>query len=307
VAPPPLAIISSNNEVTIVWPDPSTGFVLESTTNLLTTAWSQVTNLVQTNGSISSVTIPTQSSTMMFMRLALMNDSLPTTETVAVTVTDANGVSVQTNQTFPVQAEPIHIVAGGINYTYYGTESPYAPSQWFQYDQAGWQLVMGSPLYGGGWGQFCWTGYSSVPGDFIEPSPPGTDQTIPPDIFSTPPFNVPGPVIYADADSRGVNTANFVMYLGHGNVNCLSFTYPNYPLDGTPAFRFQLAGSANGNTYVTYTDSNNVYNLVLTRSWGNMGPNERLNWLCFESCLVMQYNFGLPDDTSPPNHSGWYA
>src|ERR1019366_8492787 len=47
----------SASAVTVSWPYPSTGFILESTTNLVPSAWSQVTGPVQTNSDVKSVTV----------------------------------------------------------------------------------------------------------------------------------------------------------------------------------------------------------------------------------------------------------
>ncbi len=44
---------------------------------------------------------------MQFYRLVLASQTLPVTETVTVTVTDANGVSVHASQSIEAQAIPI--------------------------------------------------------------------------------------------------------------------------------------------------------------------------------------------------------
>ena len=213
VAPPPMAITASlGNTATIWWPYPSTGFILQSNPNLASNAWTQVLNSAQTNNGWLNVTVISQPGAAMYFRLAMENQTLPVTETVALTVTDADGVSVHTNESFSVQAEPMAAAGGD---PAYGTESPY--DVWpFDSDQAGWLNTMGNPSLAAGSQAFLWTKFNSWPGDFAEPAPPGTLEAIPPE-------NPPGPVIYADADyaNYGVDGANLVMYMGHGNWDVL--------------------------------------------------------------------------------------
>jgi hypothetical protein len=214
-------------------------------------------------------------------------------------------VWARTNQTFTVQAEPIPVTGGDPTVTY-GTESPYDAGGWND-DQAGWLNAMANPSAGGGSQSFLWAQDNSWPGDFMQPVPPGTLEPIMPD-------NPPGPVIYADADylNWGVNTANLVLYMGHGNPWQFSFTYPNAPFDGSSAYWLGLndAGQNMSVTFSVNPDNTNsagivydfpyLYTLNFSQSWGNIGPNDVLNWLGFHSCNVLQYDANNIDDISPP-------
>jgi hypothetical protein len=325
ISPPPLAIAyagSGTHTTDVMWPYPSTGFILESTTNLAAGNWSQVSSTVETNTGVNLVTLPITRNNL-FLRLRLANQIL-VTETVGVTVTDANGVGVQTNQSFAVLAEPFPVSAGDPPITY-GCESPYDPHMCTPYRQS-WQAVMGNPFLGGGSQRFCWTGYLSWPGDFIEPPVPGTllnEQT------------PPGPAVFGDADflNWGINTATIVLYTGHSDTAKLSFTYPDPYTDG--AYWDSWLGDGlpggwpggTGGTIVALgqeppggwitaagTQPSQVRYAnppVLTHSWGPLGgPNDNLLWLCTYSCKVLTYNGGLGEDfdSSPPSaSSGPYA
>jgi Family of unknown function (DUF6345)/Putative Ig domain len=348
VAPPPLAIAldPSNSSVAIFWPYPSTGFVLESATIAAPAVWSQVTTPVETNSRINSVTIATpQSPGSLFFRLRLANQMFPVTETVAVTVTDANGISVHTSRTVATYANPAadqaKLGAGYSNsvqpndrdgpqapFPTYGTESPYGSGSGFDTDTAGWLMEMSTS---GANQVFLFTQDQAWPGDFIEPPQPGGNEQL------VMPFSpTTAPAIYADAY---VNTANMVHYLGHGNPTAFSFTYPNGPLDPNSLVWAEMSEVSlldfgeqyneviqftcwdgppytNPASTVWYYDfqaganwSPNPQTSGMAPNWGNLtSPGDSLFWLIFESCEVMTYNQNTSDfDTQPPNSSGFYA
>jgi hypothetical protein len=56
--PPVLTITRSGVNVTISWPSPSTGFVLQRNTDLSTTIWNNVAQVPSDNGTFKSVTLP---------------------------------------------------------------------------------------------------------------------------------------------------------------------------------------------------------------------------------------------------------
>ena len=56
--PPVLAIQLNGSQATLSWPTQSTGFALESKTNLMSSGWAPVGNPIVTNGSTQSVTLP---------------------------------------------------------------------------------------------------------------------------------------------------------------------------------------------------------------------------------------------------------
>jgi hypothetical protein len=58
VVRPVLSIVyAPPSSIVILWPDPSAGFELESSTNLQPTAWAPVTNLVAISNSLRTVTL----------------------------------------------------------------------------------------------------------------------------------------------------------------------------------------------------------------------------------------------------------
>jgi hypothetical protein len=280
VAPPPLVILASSTSVTVSWPYPSSGFILESTTSLVPAAWSEVTTPLQTNSGLNSVTIPTARS--QFLRLRLANQTVAVTETVGVTVTDANGVSAQASQSVAAQAVLTPNTDGpAIDF---GCESPFDPGVGTT-ESSGWVTGMGYPPGGGGAQRFFRKGNAAWPGDFIEPGKPGT-------LPANPWING-----CADCLNYGVNSATIVLYIGHGRWDALSFTYP------TDCGSFQ---ALNSYLFEPTTDPWNVYININQQicsgplngyykvpnfigSWRNSGPtvNDRLYWLCLESCHVL--------------------
>ena len=62
-APPVLTITRSGGQVTVSWPSPSTGFVLQRNADLNTTAWNNVAQVPSDNGLHKSVTIPATDAT----------------------------------------------------------------------------------------------------------------------------------------------------------------------------------------------------------------------------------------------------
>ena len=66
--PPILAISQSDGQITLSWTMPSTGFALESKTNLTTGGWISVSNVPATNGQTLSTTLPV-TETQQFFRL----------------------------------------------------------------------------------------------------------------------------------------------------------------------------------------------------------------------------------------------
>jgi hypothetical protein len=51
----------------------------------------------------------------------------------------------------------------------------------------------------------------------------------------------------------------------------------------------------------------NWYGFKYSRSWGNDGPIDYLNWLGFSSCNVLQYNGNDENDVTWPHLGGIYA
>jgi hypothetical protein len=301
---PPLSIIpgpptNGGTSVTLSWPDASTGFIVQSTTNLVSGIWSNlVATPVDTNGT-NVVTVTGEVPPQMFFRLF---QTLMQTDTVSVMVTDANGVYVNNTQLVTVAVSPQP--APGYLSTdppSWGTENPYNAGG-FQADAQGWQRAMSTPGAGGGADIVSWCQTESRPGDFMQPTPPCTPESIVPYVDNV--TCLPGPSIYAEADtgpngSRGVDGANIVMYLGHGDPGCLTFTFP-YLLPslcpGCPAYPLLLENPVPPYNSVPATynapdlqDPQNVncYNLNYSESWGDQGSCNFLDWLCFDACQVL--------------------
>lgn len=275
VAPPPLGItpLSSSGTVTVSWPYSSTGFRLESAASLAPSTWTPFSGPVQTNGGLLSVSFSAVGPAM-FFRLCLTNPTLPRTETLALTITDANGVSIHTNQTFNLQAQPWAVFRGNpgifdVQATY-GCESPDDPGA-FTDDRAGWQEGMGFPNAGGGAENFCWLADAAWPGDFIKPVPPGK-------LPATPWIN-------GDADfaNWGVNTANIVLIVADGNPDSFTSMLPGSTQDEYPTSDLYRPGFPEGTVWTNSQFSQINY----TNSWGPLGPNDRLDWLCGLLCNVL--------------------
>ncbi len=203
--PPELSISRPPaGRVQLSWPadpHPSPWFVLESTPALAPASWGQVTEAMVTSNGVSSVIINPAAPATRFFRLRLADPPLLDTETVAVTVTDANGVQAQASQTVEVQVFPVPKpatpgvgprIAGVVDW---GTESPYDPGLGTG-DRTSW--TTGMILGGAGVPRFLWTDTLSWKKDFIE-EPVGID------------------------DSE-VDNADLVFYIGHGNPVVFTFT-----------------------------------------------------------------------------------
>jgi hypothetical protein len=286
VGVPGMVIVVSNDSTVVSWPNLPAGWALQSIPNLGSSfSWTSVTDEISSNVNMSSVVIKATDANR-FFRLALTNPTVPVSETVSVTVTDANGVQIPAVQTIGAEAMPVgrSLQASAIDY---GCESPYDPGVG-SIDRANWLTGMSSS--GGGSQRFCWTGSAAWPGDFIEPATPGVLG--------------PGPWEVGDADYNnwGVNSACIVLYIGHGAPNAISFTIfgngqtldscgddtpqsllfeSDYQILNGPAVR--LNGICGGDS-VDYSVPNYI------DSWSNGGPtaNDNLFWLCLLSCDVLQ-------------------
>jgi len=155
-------------------------------------------------------------------------------------------------------------------------------------DRADWQTGMAGP--GGGTQPFCWTGGAAWPGDFIEPVTPG--------VLGAGPWTIGD----ADYNNWGVNSADIVLYIGHGNPNVISFIiygddrsinncgfvnpqsllYEGYYQE-TLGIAVGLPATCGG-PRVNYSVPNYI------DSWRNGGPtvNDNLFWLSLLSCEVLQ-------------------
>jgi hypothetical protein len=290
---PPLvgiALVGGTTPVAISWAWPSPGFVLQATPNLLL-PFTNVTATVQTNTGVNVVML-NDNSQAMFFRVALAGGTLAETDTVSVIVTDANGVSVQTNMSLAVQAVPIPFGSADPPIAY-GLESPYDPGLG-TLDRVGFQFTMATPGAGAGVRRFNWIGWFSQPGDFIEPPIKGV---LP-----------PAPWYNGDADvaNCGVDSVDMMFYVGHGSPWSISFTFPVGPISAEPVST--LWSPILPNTESVQTFFGPVYFNVpyggggINPSWGTVGPNDTLEWLCLLSCEVLQpvsYGYTAPQRWFP--------
>jgi hypothetical protein len=201
VTPPPLLTqyVQALHRILIHWwatePDPHP-WVLESALDLRVGAWLVVTNPVETSNGVSTVMVDTSGPNQYF-RLRLATQTLPRNETVAVEVTDANGVAVQVSQSVPVQAlvQATLPVQPAVNVIDWGTESPYDPGLGTG-DRNDWRAGM---IFGGaGFERFLWTDDWSWKTDFQD-APTGINDL-------------------------EVDNADITLYIGHGNPTVFTFT-----------------------------------------------------------------------------------
>ena len=201
-------------------------------------------------------------------REILPAQSLRRTEHVSVTVVDANGVSAQADTSLMVTARPARNTHNSVTY---GCESPNDPGAWTG-DRVAWQNAMST--YGGGSERFCWLADSSWPGDYIEPTKPGTIGA--------------HPWITGDADYEnwGVNTANIVFYIGDANPYVFAEMYPG----AAPAQYNTSAGASvlAPNSSVTVEIGSQNYDVPYAGSWGAPYPNDRLQWLPMYACNLLE-------------------
>jgi hypothetical protein len=284
VAPPVLSFApSAGGGVTLTWPYPSPGFLLELSSDLAYPSWTPFTGQVITINALNVATVGPQPGRT-FFRLTLNTQTTAVTDTVGVTVVDANGVSASGSATIPVQIIHDRAPYSGPPKVCYGTESPNEPS--FAVDRIGWQKGMALP--GGGFESFCWNGDGAWPGDFIEPNPPGV--------------YVSTPWVYGDADYSGINTASIVLNNTDGAPDYFCSSVPGATSDqyntaglarpANPGWTVQVNVINNKNT------SNSKYLRIDYRySWGPLGPNDFLYWLAMDCCNALDENG--PGGTSP--------
>ena len=208
------------------------------------------------------------------LREVIPAQSLARIEHVSVTVVDANGVSAQAITSLPVTARPAPNTHNSVTY---GCESPNDPGAWTG-DRVAWQSAMST--FGGGSERFCWLADSSWPGDYIEPTPPGTLDSL--------------PWIDGDADysNWGINTANIVFYIGDSNPEVFAEMYPG----ATPADYNTSAGGwvwAPTNSTTVQIGSQG-YDVAYAGAWGAPHPNDQLQWLPMYACNLLENDANAP-------------
>ena len=215
-------------------------------------------------------------------RRVLRAQSLERTESVSVTVIDANGVSVHAGQSVHVTAQPAPDSHHSVTY---GCESPNDPGPSptdgsYAPERIAWQQAMGAAGQGGGSQRFCWLADDSWPGDYIEPVRPGSLE--------------PSPWINGDADysNWGINSTNIMLYNGDGSPWGFAEMYPGATLaDYNSGSGASL--SAPGSTSDVHIGSQS-YTVNYNGSWGAPHPNDNLQWLAMYACQILE------DDTANP-------
>jgi hypothetical protein len=134
--------------------------------------------------------------------------------------------------------------------------------------------------FGGGSERFCWLADSSWPGDYIEPTPPGTLDS--------------HPWIDGDADYRnwGINTANIVFYIGDANPEVFAEMFPG----ATPA-DYNSSGGAYvwaPNQSTTVQIGSQGYDVAYAGAWGAPHPNDQLQWLPMYACNLLENDAAAP-------------
>jgi hypothetical protein len=205
--PPRMAatLQTSPAALALSWFDPPQFFLLEGSSNLVAGAWAGVTNPVSASNGVMTVTLDARSAAQ-FFRLRLSSPIQPKPETLALTVSDGNGVSVRAQQSFPtVLAQVLHpIGTTALNPTPgWGTESPYDPGIGTG-DRQDWTTGMNVPAFGAP--KLFWIDYAASRYDFLNclNSAYGTYDT-------------------------EVGKADILLYMGHGNPRIITFTSPWSP------------------------------------------------------------------------------
>jgi len=216
------------------------------------------------------------------LRPFIATQSLERTEQVCVTVVDANGVRVQAGASIRVTARPAEETHSSVTY---GCESPNDPGPSgdgsYAPERIAWQQAMGLPGQGGGSQRFCWLEDSSWPGDYIEPSPPGSVE--------------PSPWINGDADHSnwGINTTNIMLYNGDGNPWGFSEMYPGASTeDYNTGSGASLSAPGPGTTVGIGSQG---YAVDYSGSWGAPHPRDNLQWLAMYACQILEDDSSAPD------------
>jgi hypothetical protein len=222
LSPPALDIeVGPNRTVVISWQsDPADigSYSLESTPNIIPTAWTPVSPQPNCDASGRCSITLSASAQSLYFRLRYLGSSVASTENVNVIVTDANGIEVTASQSVQVQATPTQSMrgdgpgtrVGGV--TDWGTESPVYGGGFglANKDTQDWWNGMRTPGHGGGVERYAWLDTLSWRRDFIEEPYPGLDNL-------------------------WVDNADITFYVGHGNPDVITFSGA-VPLNHNPMF-----------------------------------------------------------------------
>jgi hypothetical protein len=191
-----------------------------------------------------------------------------------VTVLDANGISVFSNETVPVEAHPVFPEGRGVSMPTYGSENPGDPLHWMP-ARVAWNKEMGTSGAGATL-SFDWLGENAWPGDFIRPTPAGT-------LVAT-------PWVHGDADfaNWGVDTADIVLDNADGWPDGTVLMQP-----GAPATDYSTSSISTPISSQTVSINGNGFGVPASfavnydGSWGPVGPNDTLEWLLLDDCDML--------------------
>jgi hypothetical protein len=198
-------------------------------------------------------------------------------------------------------------------------------------------VTFGGNAFNYGYGQeiFCHISVYSLPGDFMEPEEAGQQNWLIP--FNVPANATAGEVqpIWQCADvwGQGVNSANLVVYFGHGLWQSISFTWPggnfNTQINNFNGF---ILGDFNEGGPPPFADTgqftvgneldlpNYSYNANMLGSWGcfpapwqysgGLSAATNLLWMVFDACDVLVFNAHSVDsfpvvDNNPLDNPIW--
>jgi hypothetical protein len=200
--------------------------------------------------------------------------NLHRSERLSVTVLDANGISVFSNETVPVEAHPVFPEGRGVSMPTYGSENPGDPLHWMP-ARVAWNKEMGTSGAGATL-SFDWLGENAWPGDFIRPTPAGT-------LVAT-------PWVHGDADfaNWGVDTADIVLDNADGWPDGTVLMQP-----GAPATDYSTSSISTPISSQTVSINGNGFGVPASfavnydGSWGPVGPNDTLEWLLLDDCDML--------------------
>jgi hypothetical protein len=190
----------------LTWSDPLQVFSVESSSNIGSgVVWVTVTNDLVTTNQTSTVYIPLSSNTPNYYRMTWTRATLPVTETVGVTVIDANGVAIRAGAKLGVLATPIVVpnIVPPPQQIGWGFESPYDPGLGTT-DEQDWFFAMGGNSVFGTI-ELGYVSYAAESVDFLDAPAGDNDYT--------------------------VDQTDITLYIGHGNPDGFTFTSP-YSSDG---------------------------------------------------------------------------
>jgi hypothetical protein len=212
----------------------------------------------------------------------------PITDSVSVTVIDANGIEARANQNVDTQAQPMLIIIENDQQVFYGIESPNDPGPSsdpsYAPERIAWLQAMAAGGAGGTQGGV-WLEDNCWPGDFIEPDPAGSLPSV--------------PWVNGDADysNWGINSSQMSLYNGDAGPDGWEAMYPGANRNDYNTGSGSSISRPQAHVSTVFVDGSN-YDIDYTQSWGTLGgANDRLDWFCLYACQTLE---NLSTDDAPP-------